>query len=347
MSLDALLNNNAPAAVRRPTLSVRLGDDVSDYVTAIRVEMGLFPAVDGAVVLLRHEARVTLPTPGDLAGIALGYDDTAAATVFSGHVISVERTIAGAARINLADSTAALARLRLNRSYVQQDAGQIVEDLLNEAGAEAGTIAGGVSLAHYAIHSGQRALDVITDLARKSGHVAYCDPEGAVTFETPGAGSAVQTFVYGSDIVSLRVAECEPLLGQIAIAGEGAAGSSGDEAWSWLVKDTASVTGTAGQSTPADSRSDAGLRSAEAAQQAADGLIAAEQRAAVSGVLVVPGAPVVTVASTIDIEDVPTGELNGSYLVRWIRHRYDKHAGFTSTIGLNKAATINTFQGFS
>lgn len=337
MVLDAisgLLGASAPPALRRPTFQVTLGSDVSDYVAAIAVEAGLLPAVDGATVDLINDSRVELPAPGDSAQLAMGYADDETSTVFSGYVLRVQRHVTGHVRVTLANGSASLARLRLDRSYNQQSAGEIVQDLLGEVGASAGSVENGPTLPRYAMHSGQTALHVVTKLARSSGFLAYMTPDGELDFKPPADGQPVQTFTYGGDIVALHVVEGDPLVGTQIVSGEGAAGSEGSDAWSWFVKDSSSVTHEAGGGDPIDAWSDPALRSAEAVQQAAEGRVAAEQGLAVTGTLVVPGAPAAVAGSVIAIEDAPADELNGTYLVRWVRHRYDKRQGFMSTIGI-------------
>jgi len=59
--------------------------------------------------------------------------------------------------------------------------------------------------------------------------------------------------------------------------------------------------------------------------------VAAAARAAVAGRAVVPGAPAVTVGSTIAVSGAPTGSLNGSFLVCGLRHRLTP-GGFTTTL---------------
>jgi hypothetical protein len=55
-----------------------------------------------------------------------------------------------------------------------------------------------------------------------------------------------------------------------------------------------------------------------------------------AGRLLVAGAPLVTVGSTIAISDAPESTLNGKCLVRWLRHSYAKHTGFTTLILFSK-----------
>ena len=78
------------------------------------------------------------------------------------------------------------------------------------------------------------------------------------------------------------------------------------------------------------------LRSAEAAQSAADGAASATTLSNLQGVLQVPGAPEVGVASVIEVSDAPVDALNGSALVYRVHHEYSKRSGFVSTIWFNK-----------
>jgi hypothetical protein len=119
--------------------------------------------------------------------------------------------------------------------------------------------------------------------------------------------------------------------------GEGAAGSQGQEAWSWLIKDPSSVTGSAGSGDPERLVQDASLRSGEAAQGAADGITGAAERAKLNGELLVPGSPAVVVGSAVEIVDAPQDALNGLFLVRRVGHRFSKRGGFTTLICFDSA----------
>ncbi len=140
-------------------------------------------------------------------------------------------------------------------------AGDIVQDLLSEAGASAGSVESGPTLPFYAIGRGRSALGWIEALARSSGFLAFVDGEGGLHFGPPSAGAAVATFTYGVDLLALSVEDSAPGLLAATVVGEGAAGSEGGDAWAWLLKDPAPVTGEGGSGQPARSRSDGATRS--------------------------------------------------------------------------------------
>jgi hypothetical protein len=157
-----------------------------------------------------------------------------------------------------------------------------------------------------------------------------------LNFAPFNAGQPVQTFTYAVDILSLQIAEAAPVIGTVTTIGEGAAGSQGQDAWSRLVKDPSSVKGNAGDSDPTREIQDATLRSSDAAKSAAEGIANAANLMKLSGKLLVPGAPAVTVGSTIQIDKAPQDTLNGLCMVRGVLHHYSKWDGFTTLILFSK-----------
>lgn len=149
-------------------------------------------------------------------------------------------------------------------------------------------------------------------------------------FVGPRAGEPVQTFTYGLDILALEIGHATPVRGAVMAIGEGAAGSQGQDAWSWVVKDASGVRGRAGDGPSERLTHDASLRSLADAQRAADSMAAAAQSLTATGTLMVPGAPAVTVASTIEIVDAPHESLNGRFLVTQVRHQFSRRRGFTT-----------------
>ena len=185
----------------------------------------------------------------------------------------------------------------------------------------------------------RNAYQHVAALARKSGFLAYFTPDGDLSFAPFVAGQAVQTFTYGEDILSLHVTESTPVVGAVTTIGQGAAGSQGQEAWSWLVKDPSSVTGSAGDGGPERQTQDASLRSSDAAQSAADGISSAASLTQLAGRILVPGASAVVVGSAIEIADAPQDELNGLCLTRWVQHRYSKDGGFTTCVAFSQTGS--------
>jgi hypothetical protein len=224
----------------------------------------------------------------------------------------------------------------VDQSYEQQAAGDIVTDLAGRAGVPTGTIESGVSLAFYVVDGGRSAYQQVAALARRSGYLACMTVEGELGFGPPAAGEPVQTFTYGQDILGLELAQGTPVVGSVETVGEGAAGSQGQDAWSWLVKDPSAVSGSAGSGEPLRARQDGSLRSSDAARSAAEGWVGAVGLTNLTGRLLVPGAPAVVVGCAIEIADAPQTELNGSCLVRRVSHRLSKREGFTTLIDFSR-----------
>ena len=331
---------NASPAVRRPLFSVDLGgsaDEWAQSLVSLTVEAGLAPFADAATLYLAEEASAPDVAVEDSGNIELGYDDDTTETVFAGQVDEVRRSVQGKTRVAAVNGGALLSRTRVNQSYEQQKAGDIVRDLAGRAGVDTDTVEDGTDFPFYVVDDGRNAHQHVAALARKSGYLAYFTPEGKLSFAPFTAGQAVQTFTYGKDVLSVHATEAAPVVGAITSVGEGAAGSQGQEAWSWLVKDPSAITGSAGSGDPERLIQDSSLRSGEAAQGAAEGIAEATQGMTLIGELLVPGSPAVVMGSAIEISDTPQDALNGLFLVRRVRHRFSKRGGFITLISFGSA----------
>ena len=365
--------NGTLPAVRRPSFAVRFGggsgaggglgglagtvtsalglggggaDPWQETVIAMTVVCGLAPAVNTAEIWLAANERAPSAAVGDTGSISLGYEDSPPQPVFTGRVEAVRRNIHGLTRLTATDGGAALSRLRVNKSYEGQAAGDIARDLAGEAEVDTATVEPGSRFPFYVVDDRRNAYEQIASLARRCGFLAYVTPEGQLSFAPPSAGGqAIQTFTYGADILALEMTEGEPPMGAVTTIGEGAAGSQGQDAWNWLVKDPSAVKGTAGSGTPERIFSDPSLRSAGAAQQAADGVAGAAAALKVMGSLLAPGAPAVAVGRAIAVTGAPQDALNGTYMVRGVQHRYTKRAGFTTLIQFSAAAGVTSPAG--
>ncbi|GAK58617.1 hypothetical protein U27_05591 [Candidatus Vecturithrix granuli] len=333
-------NNNSIPAVRRPVLEVSFGsgnaDDWKQAIVSLTVEIGLVPTVDVVEIQLSALDQAPVVAVDDAGSVSLGYEDSSPNLVFTGQVETVHYTIDGTTRISATNGGASLAKLRVNQSYEQQKAGDIVNDLVGRVGVGTETIQDGINFPFYVIDDRLSAYRHIAELARKSGYLAFFSPEGNLNFAPFAAGQTVQTFTYGVDILSLQLIEATPILGTVTTTGEGAAGSQGQEAWNWLVKDPSSVKRSAGNGEPQREVQDASLRSSDAVQNAADGIANSAGLMKFIGRLLVPGASAVTVASAIEIVDAPQEVLNGLCPVHRVRHRFSKREGFTTLIEFSK-----------
>lgn len=335
--------SSSGSAVRRPVLEAGFGAGVDvdvwkRHVVSITVESGLAPFADEVVVCLSGGGEAPAVAVDDPGTISLGYEDGATELAFTGQVASVHHSVHAITRVTAVNGSALLPQLRVNQSYEQQAAGDVVKDLAGKAGVTTGTIEGGVSLPFCVIDDGQNAYQHIAALSKKSGYLAYFTPEGDLNFTPFIGGQAVQTFGYGEDVLSLHATEASPVVRAVTTVGEGAAGSQGQEAWSWLVKDPSSVMGSAGDGGVGRLIQDASLRSGNAAQSAAEGIANAADRMGLTGELLVPGSPAVVVGSAIAVVDALQDALNGLFLVRRVRHRFSKAEGFTTLICFGKTA---------
>ncbi len=114
--------------------------------------------------------------------------------------------------------------------------------------------------------------------------------------------------------------------------GESPGGSQAEEAWAWLTKDFSGSKGSAGSGEEKLLVERPALRTAEAAQTAAEAAHTRIRRRTIRGRLLVPGQPQVKLGDTIRLRDVPESSLNNTFQVRSVTHRITKIGGFTTVI---------------
>lgn len=337
--MSSLLSAAPTPSVRKPALEVRFGSAAANVwgraLSFVTVELGAAPAVDAVQVAIAPGQHAPAVAVGDTGSVSLGFAG-ALVPVFSGTVASVLRSVNGATRIVATNAGGALARLRVNQSYEQLSAGRIVSELASGAGIVSAAAADGVAFPFYVVDDSRSVWAHVAALARVCGFSATVDAQGGLVFGPPQT-TPVKTFTYGVDVLALQAADAAPSFGKVTVVGEGAAGSQGSDAWSWLLKDPAAVTATAGSGAPESLAQDSSLRSKSAAQTAADAASARAKSFATAGRLVVPGTPEVIPGSSIEIKRAPDAALNGVRTVRVVRHRFAKSAGFVTTIDFGRA----------
>ncbi|HEX6559570.1 MAG TPA: hypothetical protein VF021_08905, partial [Longimicrobiales bacterium] len=286
-----LFASSQPPGVRRPTFSISFGGGAAGsgglgglvagaaaaiglggggaddpwqraFVGAV-VEVGLAPEVDVAEITLAGDANAPQFAIADEGSIELGYEDEGTSAVYAGRIESVQRNSNGLVRVTVANATSVLAALRVQTSYEDQAAGDVVTDLAGRAGVDTDNIVSGPNLAFLVLDDGSSAWQHIARLARISGHQARITAENGIEFAPVANSAPVQTFTYGVDVLSLERRETAAPFDNVTMFGEGAAGSDGKNAWNWLVKEAAPVTGTAGQGSRSRAFTDPALRSAD------------------------------------------------------------------------------------
>jgi len=345
------LSTRHPNAVRRPVLSINLGggagavagqmgaDPWQRSTQSIMTCCAMAPHADLAIIWLAGDDQSPAVAVADEGDISLGYEDDGTELVFTAEVEKIYFTIHGNKGIETVNGSSALSRLRINQSYEQQSAGDIVSDLASQAGVETDSVESGMDLPFYVIDDRRSAWEHIALLAQKCGYAAYFSTENKLCFGALFAGQAVQNFTYGIDILAIEAIQAASPASTFVVVGEGAAGSQGEAAWSWLTKDPSSVTAEAGEGPVRKVTTAPSLRSAQSVQSAADGLAAAAQRKVNTGRIITAGAPAVTVGATIEIADLPQAALNGTCLVMRVIHEFSKRSGFISRIDFCKPGT--------
>jgi prophage tail gpP-like protein len=303
-------------------------DPWADSVQALTLDLQLAPGVDICTI---EAAGAGLPSValGDSLSLQLGYD-TQLTTVYTGQVVRIRAGQDNTVQLTLDNGALTLARLRQNTSFEQQTLNAIINKVLNDAGVQAGTVHTGPDFPFMALDDSQSLWAWITDLAAMSGAFAWVDGDGKVQLK-PGGGSALATFTYGHDVLALQYQARMPVAAQVTVLGEGAAGSQGSQAWSWLSKQRSAIQAQQG-SGASRQQSQAVLRNLSAVQGSAQGwlsqLTAQGERVRVT----VPGNTDVQLAGTFSLSSCPQARGDGDYIATRIQHRYDKRTGFVTQL---------------
>ena len=297
---------------------------------SLSVDAGLAPFADRVWLTVVNDEHAPAVAVGDEGSVRLGFSDTGVEDVFTGRVHAIRTELRGVRQVEMINAGALLSSHRINQSYEQQGASDIIADLANQFGVDTDLADSDIELPFHVIDDHRNLYQHIAALMQATRQLVFVSADGvlsSVAFETV---DVVQKFHYGVDIIDLRSDSYAPLVDSVSVVGEGAIGSHGADAWNWLVKDPAPVTATAGSGEHRRLVSDGSLRNADAVQGAAAG------RARRAGArlqrlrITVAGAPAVGAGATVEIVGAPAEELNGSGIVYRIRHVYDKHDGLVS-----------------
>ena len=149
------------------------------------VERSLAVPIDSLRLLLASSAGVL---PGDAVTLDLG-DADGLARVFTGSVAEL-RPMLGACSVFCTGTMLGLVELRVAAFYQGRSAGDVVRDLVGQAGLDAGEISDGVTLPRYAVERRQGAHAQMRRLAERLGFSLFADRQGKVHFR--GLGPAAQ-----------------------------------------------------------------------------------------------------------------------------------------------------------
>jgi phage protein D len=300
-------------------------------VTGLTVELGMDGAAD-AVTLAMGQVGHFRPAVAQAVDVELGYaDDGGLSKVVTATIVEADpdllrrRVVAhGAAR--------ALLRTRLDRTFENRTAGDIVRALADAAGVPVATADAGILFPAYVVDGRRSAYEHVGHLAALCGFDRYVDTDGKLVFAFFAGGRTVHVFEYGRHILELELRQRTPDAAAVVAWGESPGAGRGDDSWAWLTKDFGPYKGTAGSGTPSQLLERTALRTGRAAAQAAQAALTTITRRARQGSLLVTGAPQVRLGDALRIANTPEQDQQGTFQVRAVTHRVDKRGGFTSVI---------------
>ncbi len=303
----------------------------------------------GPEVLRLEDVTVGDPGPGEArvrhAAIGVNYVDTYVRTGLypaplpsglgtegAGTVEAVESGI-DRLKVDCLGNQIKLMRMRGDRTFINQSAGQIVSALAGDAGVSTDTVEDGIDFPVYLMDSSVGFYEHCARLARKCGFDLYTTDEGDLVFAAFSITSADHTFKFGEQILSASAERSVPL-DVVTVIPESPASSGGDDTTSWFVKDPSSHRGEAGGGAIGLIMSDPFVRTKDAAEKTARGRLYFSKRDSVSGTVELMGSPQVKLGQAVALEGVPKAGVDAVYQVMAVRHSLDPWQGFRTVVSL-------------
>ncbi|MBW4710441.1 hypothetical protein KX928_21840 [Roseobacter sp. YSTF-M11] len=323
-----------------PTYKVTLGDQRVDMraeplastLLDIDVRRDMAPLIDRFDLTIARVGSLA-PKRGNDAEIALGFAgaDTAPVTVMTGAVDQID---AGPERVRVTGFGAGrqLSRDRDNLTFRDKTAADIVTELADASGLAVARSQTSEVLPYFVTDARQNRFQHMTALARLTGFDLYCDTDNDLVFEPFGSGQRVFPLDHGEDVLEYQVERTVSRAANVEAWGESPGASAGAESWSWLVKDFEPLRGSAGTGAPLALLEHSALRTAEAAQRAADALLARLLNQRLRGQVTVLGNPDIQLGDAIRLQGMPDADLNATFQVRGLRHRISKATGFVTVV---------------
>jgi hypothetical protein len=266
---------------------------------------------------------------GDTVTIELGDADNGTELVFTGVVTELRQQMGGYA-IWASSALQSLTRLRANKLYEQQKAGDIVSDIASIAELSTGNVESGLTYPYYALGADRHLLAHALALATRDGFDLFADPDDAVGFAA-FSGDPSHELRYGAEILDYFSEEQAAQVDGVEVYGESPASlGQGDKAYSWLTKED--VKGNAGSTSGNILRvADPSIRNQDAAGTAAEKIFAA-MGTKKKGWVEALGTPAPVLGGAVTLTDLPDGGPDGSFKITAIRHQLDKQRGYITTI---------------
>jgi phage protein D len=289
--------------------------------------------VDVLQLLVASIATAPAVAIADEGAVSLTGSDGTDTAVFKGRVDGIHERAHGVRLVTATNGSRELAQARLNRSFEQQDAGQIIEALASELGLSSELPGGAPALPRFVVDDRVSLYGHIARLAALSGFLVCIGADGTLNVKDPAAGAEpAARIAYGVDVLDFTLGERAAHTAAVQATGEGAAGDQGSDAWYWLRKDPASNQSTAGTGTPLRTVSVGALRSADAVATLARAKLQRAGEAATRGWLSIAGAPQVEPGDNVELSGMPQSSLDATYRVDEIVHEFDARQGYRSRL---------------
>ena len=297
---------------------------------AIRVQRLLSGSADELRFAMAINAGLDIDQ-GARVNLDLGWCDKGT-TVFQGTIESLEYTLNEVHAI-ACGAQKDLIQTRIDETFIDQNAGDVVQSLAGKAGVQMGRVDQGIRLAKYHADGSATLFEHLQELARLCGVDVFTDDAGKVNFTKREAFTADYTLQYGINLLDARIRHGKSAVGAIEVVPESAASQEGDEASSWLVKNSRDIAAKEG---------DGGVRrfsaalctTKEAAETAAKAYQRDLQRRAVQGKVVIMGQPAACPGQVVELTDMPDSANDGYYEISGVEHALDAIRGFRSTLHL-------------
>jgi hypothetical protein len=195
-----------------------------------------------------------------------------------------------------------------------------------------GVIEAGINYPSYAIDGRLSAARHIHRLAERSGFDAYVLPDGALEFRKFTDTAPDQIFIYGQEILDYALSVFAPRVSEVVVAGESAASAEGTDAASWLTRNFTRGQASGGRGTEKVLVEDVALRTTEAANQRAEGVLRRMTQREKIGRLRALGRPELKLGDAFRVEQAPDERLNDTFQARAIRHHLSRAQGLVTSV---------------
>jgi phage protein D len=313
-------------SIRRPSIELTAGgtglSGPEAAVVSLQCGLAVGAAMDYAIVVCTLHSPLVDVSVGDDFTIGLGYEGDESATVLSGNVSAIDYS-PSLFTIEVAAATSALARYYHAGSYVQQTIGDIVSDLVAQAGVTTGTIEASQSLAAYHVDERRAVWSHVVDLSNIADLSLTTSAAGALEMREPKSSPVASTLRYGAELLLWQAGPRQAAGIAFQAAPHGAGSEAGSEKWHILLKD------------PTGGSPDAPMIVLPAARdrETADAFSQAEEsrktRRGLHGRAIVTGTPALRAGDVVAMVDLPAGE-DLTFRCRSVCHEISPDLGFTT-----------------